>query len=48
MSATVAVAAGLFAVTVRVAVAALAVEGVNSTRTRQLEPGASVDPQLLA
>jgi len=33
-------------VTVRVAVAALAVAGVNSTRTRQLEPAASVDPQL--
>ena len=32
--------------TVRVAVAALAVAGVNSTRTRQLEPAASVDPQL--
>jgi hypothetical protein len=44
---TVAVTAGLLAVTVRVAVVAPAAVGVNSTWTMQLELAASVVPQLL-
>lgn len=46
LTATVEVALGLFAVTVRVADVALADVGVNSTRMMQLELAASAVPQL--
>lgn len=46
-SATEEVAAGLLAVMVRLADSAPVAVGANSTRTVQLEPGASVAPQLL-
>ncbi len=46
-SATEEVAAGLLAVMARLAVSAPVAVGANWTRTMQLEPGASVAPQLL-